>query len=120
MVTGVLAGFLDLFNWSVFQRRMIFKNHAKTLRSGLWRFPFFFSIVYQGAGATFCLCVWVSVRVVKKKPVAGLATWEQDAMPTERMLALWGRKIWREMNEAEMEWSVAGMESKRNVGDSAM
>jgi len=52
--------------------------------------------------------VWVE----KKKPVAGLATWEQDAMPTERMLASRGSEIWREMNKAEMEWSVAGMERK--------
>ena len=76
--------------------------------------------MHEGAGADFCLCVGVSVWVVKKKPAAGLATWEQDAMPTERMLALWGSEIWREMNKAEMEWSGAGMESKRNAGDSAM
>ena len=94
----------------MFQRREIFKNHDKTLRTDEWRYFLFTSKVYQGAGATFCLSVGVSVWVVKKKPVAGLATWEQDAMPTERMLALRGRKIWREMNEAEMEWSVAGME----------
>jgi hypothetical protein len=91
----------------VFQRREIFKNHDKTFRTDEWRYLFFISRAYQGAGATFCLCVGVSVWVVKKKPAAGLATWEQDAMPTERMLASWGRKIWREMNEAVMEWSGA-------------
>ena len=110
MVIGVLAGFLDLLNWLAFLRREISKNHDKTLRLDEWRYFLFISKVHLGAGATFCLCVWVSVWVVKKKPEAGLATWEQDAMPTERMLASWGSKIWREMNEAVMEWSVAVVE----------
>ena len=96
--------FFGIGRWHLCER--VPKNHEKDGDNRTAR-PEGMADVRLGAGVSFCVCSWESMRAWKKQRIAYNGTKLKAAIPTERIVGLCANAIRSEMNEAEMKCSVA-------------